>query len=177
MDITRIFKVMYRRNQIRRGLKIGKNVYLSDSAMIDHEYCWLVTIGDDSIISSNAVILCHDSSPSTHTGIHKIGKVTIGCRTYIGAETVILPGVSIGNDVIVGAGSVVTKNIPDNSVAAGNPARVIESISTFVEKYESRQQQAEVVRLKWQKLRSAEGRNKIEEALAKNDICYLSLSY
>jgi maltose O-acetyltransferase len=177
MSISGIFKGMYRKNQLRRGLKLGKNVYIGDSVMIDHEFCWLVTIGDDSVLSHNVVILCHDASSAMHTGLHKIGKVTIGCRTFIGAGTVILPGVSIGKDVIVGAGSVVTKDIPDNSVAVGNPACVIESISTFAEKFKSRQPQIKVVRLKQQTLQSTESKRKIKDALANSSICYLSLYY
>ena len=62
----------------------------------------------------------------------RIGKVTIGDRVFIGASTIILPGVAIGNDVIIGAGSVVTRDIPDNSVAAGNPARVLTSTDLFI---------------------------------------------
>jgi maltose O-acetyltransferase len=162
---------------LRRGLKLGKNVYVDDSVYIDHEFCWLVTIGDDSVLSVNVIILCHDASSARHTGHHKVGKVNIGCGTFIGAGTVILPGVSIGNNVIVGAGSVVTNNIPDNSVAVGNPARVIESISTFVEKNQRRQAQIEVVRLKQQTLQSTESKRKIKDALAENSICYLSLYY
>jgi maltose O-acetyltransferase len=145
--------------------------------MIDHEFCWLVTIGDDSILSHNVTVLCHDASSARHTGHHKVGKVTVGCGTFIGAGAVILPGVSIGNNVIVGAGSVVTNDIPDNSVAVGNPAHVIESISTFVEKYQRRREQVKVVRLKQQTLQSAESKRKIKDALAENGICYLSLYY
>ena len=58
----------------------------------------------------------------------------MGDNVYIGVHTVILPGVKIGNNVIIGAGSVVTKDIPDNSVAAGTPARVIKSSQEYLEK-------------------------------------------
>lgn len=177
MNITGIFKSMHRKNQLRKGLKLGKNVYLNDSVFIDNEFPWLVTIGDDSILSVNVIIVCHDASSARHTGHHKIGRVTIGCGTFIGAGTVILPGVSIGNNVIVGAGSVVTNDIPDNCVAVGNPAHVIESISTFVEKHHSRRAHIKVVRLQQQTLQSTESKRKIKEALAENSICYLSLYY
>ena len=67
----------------------------------------------------------------------KIAKVNIGDRVFIGAAAIILPGVKIGNDVIVGAGSVVTKDIPEGVVVAGNPAKVICTLSSYLEKRNS----------------------------------------
>jgi maltose O-acetyltransferase len=67
----------------------------------------------------------------------KIGKVTIGDRTFIGANSVILPNVRIGDDVIIGAGSIVTHDIPDGVVAAGNPVRVIKATSDYVKWHET----------------------------------------
>lgn len=63
-----------------------------------------------------------------------IGRVTIGNNVFIGAGSIILPNVKIGNNVIVGAGSIVSRTIPDNSVALGTPARIICSYEEFVEK-------------------------------------------
>ena len=62
------------------------------------------------------------------------GKITIGDNTFIGMGTIILPGVAVGKNVIVGAGSVVTRSIPDNVVAGGNPARVFCSLQEYMEK-------------------------------------------
>ena len=62
------------------------------------------------------------------------GKVTIGDYVYIGTNTLIMPGVSIGNNVLIAAGSVVTKSIPANVVVGGNPASVICSIEEFYER-------------------------------------------
>lgn len=67
-----------------------------------------------------------------HLGFTKVGKVTIGNYVFVGACSIILPGVSIGNNVIIGAGSVVFHDIPDNVVAAGNPAKVLVSIDNFL---------------------------------------------
>ncbi|MGD0645557.1 MAG: DapH/DapD/GlmU-related protein [Candidatus Bathyarchaeia archaeon] len=123
------------KEMVRRGLKIGKRVYINTTVIIDDEFPWLISIGDRCSFSANVVILAHDASPQKYLDYVKIDKVAIGSRTFIGAGSIILPGVSIGTDVIVGAGSVVTHDIPDNSVAAGNPARVIESTSEFIEKH------------------------------------------
>ncbi|HLV39612.1 acyltransferase, partial [Xanthomarina sp.] len=62
------------------------------------------------------------------------GKVKIKNNVYIGNNSMIMPGVSIGNDVIVGAGSIVTKSIPDGKIVAENPARIVGETSAFVEK-------------------------------------------
>jgi maltose O-acetyltransferase len=102
---------------------------------IDGNLPWLISIGDDCIFGKDVLIYAHDASMTRHLGFVEIGKVTIGRRTYIGARTLILPGVTIGDDVIVGAGSVVTKDIPSNSVAVGNPARVIRPTSEFIEEH------------------------------------------
>ncbi len=66
----------------------------------------------------------------------KIAKVKIGNYVFIGENTVILPGVTIGDRVIIGSGSIVTKDIPDNSVAVGNPARVISDLDAYLNKCE-----------------------------------------
>lgn len=61
------------------------------------------------------------------------GKVTIGDRVYIGTNALIMPGVSIGNRVLIAAGSVVTKSIPDNCVVGGNPAKFLHSVDDYIE--------------------------------------------
>ena len=60
--------------------------------------------------------------------------ITVGDNVYIGTNTIILPGVTIGNDVIIGAGAIVSKNIPDNSVAVGVPAKVIKTADEYLDK-------------------------------------------
>ena len=64
----------------------------------------------------------------------KFGKIRVGNNTHIGWNAIIMPGVTIGSNCIIGCGAVVTKDIPDNSVAAGVPARVIETIDEYYEK-------------------------------------------
>lgn len=67
--------------------------------------------------------------------IDLFGAITVGNNVHIGTNAIIMPGVHIGNNVIIGCGAVVTRNIPDNSVAVGVPARVIESIDEYSEKH------------------------------------------
>jgi maltose O-acetyltransferase len=74
---------------------------------------------------------CHDTDPQKRNSREEWAEpVTIGDNVWIGGNTTILPGVTIGSNVTIGAGSVVVKDIPDNCVAVGNPARVIKEILT-----------------------------------------------
>lgn len=66
------------------------------------------------------------------------GPITVGNNVNIGWNAIILPGVSIGNNVIVGCGAIVTKDVPDNSVVAGVPAKIIETIEEYAEKNKDR---------------------------------------
>lgn len=85
-------------------------------------------------LANKVQILAHDDSTRFYTGYGRIGPVKIGDRVFIGANSTILMGITIGNDVIVGAGSVVTKDIPDDCIVAGNPARIIGKTSDYIER-------------------------------------------
>jgi maltose O-acetyltransferase len=116
----------------QKGLVVGKNFRMHDQVIIDSSHCWHVTIGDDVTLAPRVYILAHDASTHKHLGYTKIGKVNIGNHVFIGAGSIILPGVQIGSNVVIGAGSVVAHNIPDNSVATGNPAKIIGSLEDFI---------------------------------------------
>ncbi len=91
-----------------------------------------VKIGDYCQMAPNVAIYTagHPIHPITRNSMYEYGKeVVIGDNVWIGGNAVICPGVHIGNHVVIGAGSVVTKDIPDWSVAAGNPCRVIRQIT------------------------------------------------
>ena len=91
-----------------------------------------VTIGDDCFIGPNVSIYtaCHSTDPVERNSRREWAEpVSIGNNVWIGGSVTILPGVRIGNNVTIGAGSVVTKDIPDNVVAAGNPCRIIRTIA------------------------------------------------
>lgn len=91
-----------------------------------------VTIGDNAFIAPNVSIYTntHPLHPEKRNEKWDIGiDVSIGDNVWIGGNTIILPGVHIGNNVVIGAGSVVTKNIPDNVIAVGNPCKVARTIT------------------------------------------------
>ena len=90
-----------------------------------------ITIGDDCFIGPNVSIYtaCHSTDPTERNTRQEWAKpVTIGNNVWIGGSVTILPGVNIGDNVTIGAGSVVVTDIPSNTVAVGNPCRVIKSI-------------------------------------------------
>lgn len=119
---------------VENGLTIGKNVAIMGEVILDPGHCWLIEIGDNVTIAPRAHILAHDASTKRELGYTKIGRVTIGNHVFIGAGVIVLPNVHIGNHVVIGAGSVVSHDIPDNSLAAGNPAKVIGTYEAYMEK-------------------------------------------
>ncbi len=119
---------------ISMGMKVGKNFCRMNGVILDPSHCWLIEIGDDVTIAPRTHVLCHDASTKIFMDYTKVGKVKIGNRVFIGAESVILPGVTIGDDVIVGANSTVTRDIPANSVVVGSPAKVLCSLSEYIKK-------------------------------------------
>lgn len=122
-----------------RGVKFGKNFDGPDSS-IDYCYGHLVTIGDNVTISGTT-ILAHDGSTKKSLGYVKVAPVKIGIDVFIGYGSVVLPGVTIGSKVIVGAGTICSKDIPDNVVVVqGNNSvyRVLCSYDEYIEKQRKR---------------------------------------
>jgi maltose O-acetyltransferase len=117
---------------VRRGLRIGVRSNVQYPFFLDPNHCWLIDIGDDVVFAPGVAILAHDASTMKQLGFARIGRVCIGDRVFVGYGTVILPGTTIGSDVVIGAGSVVTSDIPPSSVAAGNPACVISSLEDYL---------------------------------------------
>lgn len=117
------------------GALIGEDVEL-----IDFQCGWkdatCLQIGNH-VTLTGVTCLTHDASLKRFLGndCNKIGRIVIGNNVFIGKQTVILPNVKIGDNVIVGVGSIVTHDIPSNSVVVGNPAKVMCSIDQFVEKH------------------------------------------
>lgn len=111
-------------------IEVGKNFFANyNCTILDVAK---VTIGDNCFMAPNVAIYTagHPIYPDVRSAMWEYGKeVTIGDNVWIGGNTVICPGVHIGSNVIIGAGSVVTKDIPDWAVAAGNPCKVLRMIT------------------------------------------------
>ena len=111
-------------------IEVGKNFFANyNCTILDVAK---VTIGDNCFMAPNVAIYTagHPIYPDVRGAMWKYGKeVIIGDNVWIGGNTVICPGVHIGSNVIIGAGSVVTKDIPDWAVAAGNPCKVLRMIT------------------------------------------------
>jgi maltose O-acetyltransferase len=112
------------------GAKVGSGVrVLTKLKNLDLKYVNYLTIGNNVTIAKNSMIFTHNGAINllTKFGIskEKCLPVVINDDVFIGAGSIILPGVTIGKGSIVGAGSVVTKSVPDNCIVAGNPAEIL----------------------------------------------------
>ncbi len=123
----------YIKKLVANGLHIGDNVQIIDSFFFDPSHCFLISIGNNCTICPNVRLIAHDASTKMTLGYSRIGSIKILDNCFIGDSALILPGVVIGPNAVIGAGSVVTKSVPPDSVAAGNPARVINSFSRYIE--------------------------------------------
>ena len=124
----------YLKSLINSGLQLGKNVDIVSDYFFDPSHCFLISIGDNAIIAPNVRLIAHDASTKRTLGYTKIGKIEIGENCFIGDSTIVLPNVKIGSNSIIGSGSVVTKSVPPNCIAAGNPAKVIMTINEYIKK-------------------------------------------
>lgn len=118
------------------NIEVGENFYANYNAVILDVA--KVRIGKNVMFAPNVAV--YTAGHPIHHEPRNIGyeygiPVTIGDNVWVGGNTVINPGVTIGNNVVIGSGSVVTKDIPDNVIAAGNPCRVIREITEEDKKY------------------------------------------
>lgn len=112
-----------------KQISIGKRFFANFNFTILDEAP--VTIGDDCFVGPNVSIYtaCHSTDPVERNTRQEWAKpVTIGNNVWIGGSVTILPGVSIGDNVSIGAGSVVVNDIPSNTIAVGNPCKVIKQL-------------------------------------------------
>ena len=123
------------------NIEVGKNFFANyNCTMLDVAK---ITIGDNCFMAPNVAIYTagHPIHPDSRNSMYEYGiPVTIGDNVWIGGNVVICPGVTIGSNCVIGAGSVVTKDIPDWSIAAGNPCRAIRKITDEDRRYYFRDQ-------------------------------------
>ncbi|WP_411843769.1 acyltransferase [Salinicoccus sp. HZC-1] len=124
---------------VKQGLKIGKDLRIMGSPDFGSEP-YLISIGNHITISSNVRFVTHDGGTwvfrkqEKYKNVIKYGRITIHDNCFIGRDTIILPNVSIGPDSVIAAGSIITKDVPPNTVVAGQPAKVIMSTDEYAEK-------------------------------------------
>lgn len=116
------------------GVNIGTNNFIPDKD------CWssepyLITIGNNCAITNGVRIFTHGGARVArmkYPDFDVFGKVTIGDWVYIGTNSLIMPGVTIGDGALIAAGSVVTKSIPSGVVVGGNPAKIISTVDNYI---------------------------------------------
>lgn len=132
-------KIKYLREQ---GYTIGENTRLLCYVSSFGSEPYMITIVNDCLISHNVNFFTHDGGVKVLNSLgyfngqsmDKVGYITIGNNCFIGNGVKIMPGVNIGDNVIVGTRAIVTKNVPSNSVVAGVPAKVICTIDEYYQK-------------------------------------------
>ena len=119
----------------RMGCHVGKNTFFGDYVRMDTSYADMIYIDDYAHVTSGCRLLCHqrDLTDYCQGGNaaslgYRTGEIHIGKGVMVGMETLIMPGVTIGDGAIIGAGSIVTKDIPAYTIATGRPARVVKEI-------------------------------------------------
>ena len=110
-----------------KNIHVGKFVFINAGCSFQDQGG--ITIGDGCLIGHNTVIatLNHDENPAKRNDLHP-APVVIGKKVWVGSNATILPGVTIGDNAIVAAGAVVTKDVPPDTVVAGVPARILREI-------------------------------------------------
>ena len=122
------------------GVKIGKGCSVDKTAVFGTEP-YLITLQDNVRITRNVQFITHDGSlwvtrnlGLTDKNADYFGKIVIGENNNIGWNAVIMPGVTTGKNCIIGAGAIITKNVPDNSVVVGIPGRVVSTVFVYAKK-------------------------------------------
>jgi len=119
----------------KQGVRIGRNSSILYPSYVDGRLPYLLEIGDDVVISLYVTILTHDAASAYAGDLVKVGRVRIRDHVFIGANTTVMCNVAIGPNAIVGAGSVISRDVPPDSVVAGNPAKLVCSMDQFKAKH------------------------------------------
>ncbi|KUJ51525.1 capsule biosynthesis protein CapG [Chryseobacterium sp. JAH] len=124
---------------IAKGLKVGKNVRFVEVPEFGTEP-FLIEIGDDTTFSNNIRFVNHDGGQNAlhffekYKDVRTFGRIKIGKQCLIGADSIIMPGVEIQDNCVLGAGSILTTSMPKGSVYAGVPAKFICTLEEYGDK-------------------------------------------
>lgn len=125
----------------KKGLKCGEGCEIYELASFGTEP-YLVKLGNQVRVNKGVHFITHDggvwvlrNSIPDLKDIDLFRPINVGNNVHIGNNSIIMPGVTIGNNCIIGCGAIVTKDIPDNSIAVGIPAKVIETIDEYFDKH------------------------------------------
>lgn len=138
---------------VEDGMIVGKGVSIVGGANFGSEP-YLITLGDYVRISMGVMFITHDGGTwafrdlEEYKDVIKYGRIKIGAHSFIGAKAIIMPGVTIGERCVIGVGSVVTKDIPNGSVACGIPAKVIMTLDEYAQKCVKKMQPYDIVEYK-----------------------------
>lgn len=134
---------------VKVGMKIGTGCDINPGLIVDHSHCWLIEIGNNVTIAPHVYLLAHDASIHRTLGHSRIGKVILKDGSFIGARALIMPGVTVGENAIVAAGSIVTKSVEKGKVVGGNPAKVICTVEDLLTKHKAAMETAPRYDEKW----------------------------
>lgn len=124
---------------VEDGMHVGKGVSVMGGVVFGSEP-YLITLEDNVRISFDVAFVTHDGGTwafrdlPEYSDVIKFGKIHVGERTFIGCRSTIMPGVTIGKRCVIGACSLVTKDVPDGTVVAGVPARVVMTTEEYARK-------------------------------------------
>lgn len=125
---------------VEQGMVVEEGVTVMGGVNFGSEP-YLITLHKNCRISSDVIFVNHDGGTwafrnrwDKYADVVKYGRIEIGEESFIGAKSVIMPGVKIGRNCVIGAGSVVTKDVPDETVVAGVPAKRLCSVKEYAEK-------------------------------------------
>ena len=119
----------------RRGVHIGKNVYLGMFCFLDNLHPEYIYIEDNASVNAGTMILTHFNPMKRYAAVFQaqMAPVLIKEGAIVAVRSTIMPGVCIGKNAVVSAGSVVEKNVPDCTIVKGNPMKVVADISALIE--------------------------------------------
>jgi len=115
------------------GVRIGRGVFVGLDSWLDDQFPELITLEDDVVVSFRVTVVVHDDARRMDAilpgqGDGTVAPVTLKRGCYLGAGCIVLPGVTVGERAVVGAGAVVTRDVPPGKVVVGSPARVVRDI-------------------------------------------------